>query len=129
MVLEHLANPVKILNTLKNGLKTGGRLIIEVPFSPYKEYESLDEFELSKVFENVHLFHFSRKNVECLSKELAMTLDDFKVIQKMEFIKGYNVFAIYPNSSRRGLGYKFISLFNLLILYARGLVRLSFISQ
>ena len=54
-----------------------------------------------------------------------MTLDDFKVIQKMEFIKGYNVFAIYPNSSRRSLGYKFISLFNLLILYARGLVRLS----
>ena len=43
----------------------------------------------------------------------------------LEFIKGYNVFAIYPNSSRRGLGYKFISLFNLLILYARGLVRLS----
>ena len=36
-----------------------------------------------------------------------------------------NVFAIYPNSSRRGLGYKFISLINLLSLYARGLVRLS----
>ena len=87
MVLEHLANPIKILNTLKNGLKKGGHLIIEVPYSPYKEYESLDEFELCKVFENVHLFHFSRKNVEYLKKKLAMTLDDFKVIQKMEFIK------------------------------------------
>ena len=58
-------------------------------------------------------------------KDLAMTLSDFKVFQKIEFIKGYNVFAIYPKSSRRGLGYKFISLVNLLILYARGLVRLS----
>ena len=125
MVLEHLANPVKTLNTLKNGLKKGGHLVIEVPYSPYKEYESLDEFELCKVFENVHLFHFSRKNVEYLKKKLAMTLDDFKVIQKIEFIEGYNVFAIYPNSSRRGLGYKFISLINLLSLYARGLVRLS----
>ena len=125
MVLEHLANPVKTLKILKNGLKKGGHLVIEVPFSPYKEYESFDEFELCKVFENVHLFHFSRKNVEYLKEKLAMTLDDFKVIQKMEFIRGYNVFAIYPNSCREGLGYKLVSLFNLLILFARGLVGLS----
>ena len=80
MVLEHLVDPIKTLDTLKNVLKKGGHRIIEVPYSPYKEYEFLDEFELCKVFENVHLFHLSGKNVVYLKKKLVMTLDDFKVI-------------------------------------------------
>ena len=43
----------------------------------------------------------------------------------MEYIKGYNVFAVYPSSSQEGLGYKLFSLFNLVVLYAKGLARLS----
>ena len=80
MVPKDLTDLIKTLDTLKNGLKKGGHRIIEVPYSPYKEYEFLDEFELCKVFENVHLFHLSGKNVGYLKKKLAMTLDNFKVI-------------------------------------------------
>ena len=58
-------------------------------------------------------------------KDLANLIKTFNTLKNGIYNWWYNVFAIYPNSSRRGLGYKFISLVNLLILYARGLVRLS----
>jgi SAM-dependent methyltransferase len=124
MVLEHLADPVEMVNRLKKGIKKGGLLVFEIPFSPYKEFAVLDDFERSKVFHNVHLFHFSQRNLEYLAQRVDMELKEFEVIRKIEFIKGYNVFAVYPNSSQKGLAYKAGALFNLMILYMKGLLGL-----
>ncbi len=125
MVLEHLPDPVQALQRLKPSLIQGGFIIIEVPFSPYREFNIIGDFELKKVFHNVHLCHFSNKNVKCLADQLDMHLMEFNVIRKTEFIPGYNVFAVYPNSSREGLVYKALALFNLMILYIKGILRLS----
>jgi SAM-dependent methyltransferase len=125
MVLEHLPNPVQILNTLIDYLNPKGYLVIEVPYSPHKEFKNLDTFELNKVFNNVHLFHYSRDNVNHMASRVKAFLNEFQVIRKREFINGYNVFSVYPNASKEPLPYKLKALVNLLILYAKGLTGLS----
>jgi len=122
MVLEHLPNPIQTLNTLVDYLNPNGYLVIEVPYSPHKEFKNMGNFELNKVFNNVHLFHFSRKNVTKLASVINARLEDFQVIKKREFIDGYNVFSVYPNASRKPWSYKSIALINLMVLYVKGLV-------
>ena len=121
MVLEHLSDPVGMVGRMKKRIKEGGILVFEVPFSPYKEFPVLDDFERKKFFHNAHLFHFSQKNLEYLAERVDMDLKEFQVIRKIESIKGYNVFAVYPNSSQKGLVYKMGALFNLTALYVKGL--------
>ena len=122
MVLEHLPNPVQILKTLIDFLNPKGYLVVEVPYSPHKEFATLDSFELNKVFNNVHLFHYSQTSVTKLASLVNARLQDFQVIKKKEFIDGYNVFSVYPNASREPWSYKMVALINLMILYAKGLV-------
>ena len=121
MVLEHLTNPVEIIQALCDALKPEGCLIIEVPYSPHKEYEKLDDFELNKVFNNVHVFHHSRNSVSRMAALTGTFLAQFEVFRKQESIEGFNVFSLYPNASREKGFYKMLAAVNLLILYAKGL--------
>jgi SAM-dependent methyltransferase len=125
MVLEHLNNPIDTIKNLTKYLKQKGILIVEVPYSPYQEFQGMDKFDRDKVFNNVHLFHYSKKNVALLANRVDMELAEFMVFRKKELIKGYNVFSVYPGSSKENLIYKAIAFFNLAYLYMVGLLGFS----
>ena len=121
-VIEHLNNPIAHLSNLKRFLNPGGLLVVEIPHSPVREFKELPPFELDKVFNNVHLFHFSRKNVGLLAQKLGMQQLLCNVFHKVEMLPGFNVFAVYPGATQRGMAYRLGSLFNLGWLYLKGML-------
>jgi len=72
-VLEHIPEPYKILNDLKNKLKNNGTLFIAVP-NP----NSMDALKYQEVWAGYdvprHLWHFSQSNIYTLSKSLSMKI-------------------------------------------------------
>jgi 2-polyprenyl-3-methyl-5-hydroxy-6-metoxy-1,4-benzoquinol methylase len=70
-VLEHVANPADVLQTLKRKLKTNGCLVIALP-----NYKSFD----AKYYGNHwaaydvprHIYHFQRQSIRLLSKKINM---------------------------------------------------------
>ena len=121
MVVEHMNRPFEILKNLSGHLKENGKMFIEVPCSPSPDaLRGMSLFEKEKLFNNVHLFHFSRKSIKEVADRLNMRLKALEVFRKYEFIPGFNVFSVYPGASRRGIFYKTIAALNLLVLYMRG---------
>jgi len=82
-VMEHLPNPIKILNDLYPKLAKGGKVIIEVPHSE----DALIKLYGCKAFENFtywscHLYLFNSSNLELLISKTKFKVNCIKQYQR-----------------------------------------------
>jgi 2-polyprenyl-3-methyl-5-hydroxy-6-metoxy-1,4-benzoquinol methylase len=95
-VLEHLIEPKMFLEKIKKNLKHDGIFFIEVPNC---EYEPMLKSSIEK---NPHLFHFSKKSLSKLVKDIGyeiISCDVFRPATKSEGMKQKifkNSFPYYP---------------------------------
>jgi len=92
-VLEHLTNPDSFLRMIQNNLIDNGILFIEVPNCENPETLS------ASIFENPHIYHFSRKALKRLCDDFnIISLDCFRPATKLEAViqKITKIFKYYP---------------------------------
>jgi 2-polyprenyl-3-methyl-5-hydroxy-6-metoxy-1,4-benzoquinol methylase len=82
-VLEHIKNPVAILNELKRKLKAGGKIVVEVPNAD----DALLTLYKSKAFEcftywSPHLYLYNANTLPILAKKAALSVLCTKQIQR-----------------------------------------------
>ena len=81
--LEHLVNPAEALGTMRNLLRSGGRLLLFVPFEKERRYRHFDPGE-----PNHHLYSWNAQTLGNLITESAFKLESIGI---GEF--GYDRFA------------------------------------
>jgi len=82
-VLEHLPNPRNILTELRDILKPGGKIIIEIPNSEdalsnlykIKEYNTY-------MYWSFHLYYFNMQTLQTLVKQVGLKMNYIKQIQR-----------------------------------------------
>ncbi len=82
-VIEHLENPIKILMQLKDKLKKGGSIIIEVPSSDdalLTLYENVPFSEFT--YWSCHLHLFNQKTLTLLLQKAGLKIDYIEHIQR-----------------------------------------------
>ncbi len=82
-VIEHLQDPIYILNELSKLLRNKGKIIIEVP----NGNDALFTFYNNKAYQKfqyimVHLFYFTPNSLELLAKKANLKVDFIKCIQR-----------------------------------------------
>jgi 2-polyprenyl-3-methyl-5-hydroxy-6-metoxy-1,4-benzoquinol methylase len=103
-VLEHLIEPGKVLNKLKNYLKQDGQILVSMPnirhYSALKKIfiEGDFKYEESGIFDYTHMRFYCRKNIKDLIENSG-----FRVVKQQSSIKSYQ-------------GKSFSKIFNLLTL-------------
>ena len=81
-VLEHLSNPLEILNKLYSKLKTGGKIIIEVPSSDDILLKTYNSESFSKyTYWSLHLYLF---NTSTLKKLIDKSLFDVVYVKQYQ---------------------------------------------
>ena len=97
-VLEHIADPIKLLNKLKDFLAPGGEIIIEVPnsddalISLYKN-KAYQEF----IYWNAHVFYFNSHSFKFLASKLNLEVNYELQIQRYPF-ENHLYWLIYGKS-------------------------------
>ncbi len=82
-VLEHMDDPITLLNKLSSKLDTDGQMIIEVPSADdalLKLYES-DSFS-QFIYWSCHLFLFTPTNIAFLAKKAGLKINYIKQVQR-----------------------------------------------
>lgn len=63
-VLEHLKDPVSVLQTLRDHLSTSGKIILEIPDE--EQYTGIRSFHIA------HLYHFNKKTIALLAEKSGL---------------------------------------------------------
>ncbi|EAJ5701982.1 class I SAM-dependent methyltransferase [Campylobacter lari] len=82
-VIEHLQDPINVLNKLSKLLRNDGKIIIEVP----NGNDALFTFYNNKAYQKfqyimVHLFYFTPNSLELLAKKANLKVDFIKCVQR-----------------------------------------------
>jgi len=86
-VLEHLQDPIKILNLLHRKLKKGGNLIIEIPNDVDNILNKLSKEYNKRVYTKIHLYYFNKLSISSLINKTDFKTGDYYInfIQRYPF--------------------------------------------
>ncbi len=122
-VLEHLKDPVEMLNAIKQNLKDNGQIVIEVPNSNdvlLKMYKckSFADF----VYWSCHLFVFNKKTLKEIAQKAGLKIKKCHYIQRYSVMNhmhwllknkpgGHKIWAKYDNKLANGVYAAILKLF------------------
>lgn len=92
-VLEHIKDPVLLMNEIRRLLKKGGIVVIEVPNADSPMYRTFKEYHYLNLAPE-HLFLWSKNSLQYLLNQHDFTIEEISFFQKSRFALSRNIYRL-----------------------------------